>query len=107
MLLADRSVLGHVAPSLAHEPDWCAVDRLGLTSADKDGVWGRHESLNVAFWSREEKRDRDVKEQWIELELRYGEVGADRGNYRAGRYFQRWVPAKYAGCKSTDFLQRW
>jgi carboxymethylenebutenolidase len=49
MLLADRTVLGHVSSRLTHEPDGSAVDGLGLAGANKVGIWGRHEVLTVAF----------------------------------------------------------
>ena len=50
VLLADCAVLRHVASGLAHEPDGGAVDGLGLAGANKVGIWGRHEVMNLAFF---------------------------------------------------------
>src|SRR5580700_11189843 len=53
MLLANGAILGHVASSLAHEPDGSALDGLGFTGANEDGIGRRHEPITVAFlWSR-------------------------------------------------------
>src|ERR1700746_2111717 len=49
MLFADCTIFRHVAASLAHEPDGCAVDRQGFTGADKARVWRGHEFFNVAL----------------------------------------------------------
>src|SRR5713226_6386117 len=49
MLLANGAVLGHVASSLAHEPDWSAVDGLGFAGANEDGIGRGHEPTTLAF----------------------------------------------------------
>src|SRR5258708_2097052 len=49
MLLANGAVLGHVASSLAHEPDGSALDGLGFAGANEDGIGRRHEPTTLAF----------------------------------------------------------
>src|SRR5208283_194171 len=48
ILLADGAVLRHVASGLAHEPDWGAFGGLSLDGANKERIWGRHETSNLA-----------------------------------------------------------
>src|SRR5581483_2167724 len=42
VLLSDLSVLGHVAPSLAHEPDGRHIHRLPAARTNKAGIRSRH-----------------------------------------------------------------
>ena len=49
MLLANGAVLGHVASSLAHEPDGSSLDGLGFAGANEDGIGRRHEPITLAF----------------------------------------------------------
>src|SRR6202163_3568474 len=48
ILLSDRAVFGHVPSSLAHEPHGSAVHGLAFAGSNEDGIWGRHEVLNLA-----------------------------------------------------------
>src|SRR6266478_6772664 len=49
MLLANGAVLGHVASSLAHEPDGSSLDGLGFAGANEDGSGRGHEPTTLAF----------------------------------------------------------
>ena len=49
VLLANRAVLRHVAPGLAHEPDGSAVDSLRFAGANEEGVGCGHEPITLAL----------------------------------------------------------
>jgi len=56
MLLANGSILGHVASGLSHEPDGSAVDGLGSAGANEDGIGRGHERITVAFSEMGQRR---------------------------------------------------
>ena len=49
MLLANGTILGHVAPGLAHEPDGSVIDRLRFASANEDGIGRGLGPITLAF----------------------------------------------------------
>src|SRR5258708_935222 len=54
MLLANGAVLGHVAPSLAHEPDGSSLDGQGVAGENEDGNGRRHEQTTLALFTERE-----------------------------------------------------
>src|SRR5208282_326518 len=104
VLFADGAVLGHVASSLTHEPDWSPFGGLSLGGANEERVCGRHGPFNLT--SSEQRRVyprsslcelgpcRGPWARWTAHRLASCNIGPRHYRKNMGcRYIPRWVYA--------------